>query len=80
MLYKWLEFMILGLFYYLEGGFLLEKFLEIVWVVWDVICLDNVKVYYVWMVKNCLENLIGCFMNFGLVVFFMRRGIIECFF
>ncbi|KGP81919.1 MULTISPECIES: hypothetical protein [Paenibacillus] len=78
--HKRLELTIPGLSYHPEGGFPSEKFPEIAWAVWDVICLDNAKAHYARMVKNRLENLIGCFMNFGPVALPMRRGIIERFF
>ncbi|XOJ01492.1 hypothetical protein ACMX2M_07090 [Paenibacillus polymyxa] len=78
--HKRLELTIPGLSYHPIGGFPSEKFPEIAWAVWDVICLDNAKSHYARMVKDRLENLIGCFMNFGPVALPMRRGIIERFF
>ncbi|MEK4439269.1 hypothetical protein [Paenibacillus sp. FSL K6-2862] len=77
---KKIELTIPGLSYHPVGGFPSEKFPEIEWAVWDVICLDNAKAHYARMVKNRLENLVGCFMNFGPVALPMRRGIIERFF
>ncbi|WP_405117649.1 hypothetical protein MHB43_17865 [Paenibacillus sp. FSL H8-0317] len=78
--HKRLELTIPGLSYHSVGGFPSEKFPEIAWAVWDVICLDNAKSHYARMVKDRLENLIGCFMNLGPVALPMRRGIIERFF
>ncbi|MBB6021858.1 transposase InsO family protein [Paenibacillus sp. JGP012] len=78
--HKQLELTIPGLAYHPVGGFPSEKFPEIAWAVWDIICLDNAKSHYAQMVKDRLENLIGCFMNLGPVALPMRRGIIERFF
>lgn len=78
--HKQLELTIQGLSYDSVGGFPSEKFPELTWAVWDVICLDNAKSHYANMVKDRLDNLIGCSMNLGPVALPMRRGIIERFF
>ncbi|MGO4731163.1 hypothetical protein [Paenibacillus sp. 2KB_22] len=78
--HKQLELTIPGLSYQSVGGFPSEKFPKLTWAVWDVICLDNAKSHYAKMVKDRLDNLIGCSMNLGPVALPMRRGIIERFF
>ncbi|WP_051289904.1 hypothetical protein [Paenibacillus massiliensis] len=78
--HKRLELTIPGLSYNPPGGFPTEKFPELEWAVWDVICLDNAKSHYAIMVQDRLMNLVGCTLNFGPVALPMRRGVIERFF
>ncbi|WP_338539536.1 hypothetical protein [Paenibacillus tundrae] len=78
--HKRLELTIPGLNYHPPGGFPSEKFPELEWAVWDVMCLDNAKSHYAKMVQDRLTNLIGCTPNFGPVALPMRRGVIERYF
>lgn len=78
--HKRVELTIPGLSYHPNGGFPAEKFPDLEWAVWDVICLDNAKSHYAKMVQDRLTNLIGCTPNFGPVALPMRRGVIERFF
>lgn len=69
-----------GLSFQPTGGYPSERYPELEWTVWDVICFDNAKAHLADMVKDRLRNLIGCATNLGPVARPMRRSFIERFY
>ncbi|MDQ8739162.1 hypothetical protein [Paenibacillus sp. LHD-38] len=69
-----------GLTFQEPGGYPSERFPQLEWSVWDVICFDNAKAHLADMVKDRLRNLIGCATNLGPVARPMRRSYIERFY
>lgn len=78
--YKRISLSIDGLTYQDSGGYPSEKYPEIEWALWDIMCFDNAKSHLSNMVKDRLQEMIGCAINLGPVDLPMCRSIKERFF